>query len=350
MCMTDVRARFAADELAIVLSHYDLGFIHDIREFPRGSHLAAKLIISTDKSKYILKRRPKGKDDPRKVAFAHALQLYLAEKNFPLPHLVGTRRDNNSMLKIGDAIYEVFEFIDGGPYDMGLLPTYQAGKTLGLYHQLVKDYDSEYEPPPGTYHAAKSVHDSIPRMGEVLRTRPSAEGRERELNATVAQLREIYAMAAGAANEAGLPKWAPQIIHSDWHPGNMIFDKGHVVAVIDYDAAREAPRVVDIANGCLQFSLVTGDRDVATWEDRTDMERARRFLRGYDEMAVLTHAELKVIPLLMQEALIAQAISPILKRGTFAGLDGFDFLKMLLRKLAWLQANAGVFELDSQEG
>lgn len=347
--MSDTRAKFGAEELAIVLSHYDLGVITGLREFPRGSHMAAKLIVSTDKGKFLLKRRPKGKDDPYKVAFAHALQLHLAEKNFPLPHLVGTRRENNSMLKIHDVIYEVFEFIEGGPYDNGLLATYQAGKTLGLYHQLVKEYDSAYDPPPGTYHAAKSVHDTIPRMADSLRGRPSTVGRERELASTISQLREVYAMAAGAVNEAGLPRWAPQIVHSDWHPGNMIFDKGHVVAVIDYDAARIAPRAVDIGNGCLQFSLITGGRDPATWSDHTDMERARRFLRGYDEMAVLTHAELKVIPLLMQEALIAQTLSPILKRGTFAGLDGFEFLKMLLRKLAWLQANAGQFVLDTEE-
>ncbi len=347
--MTHPREKFAPQELAIVLSNYDLGIILDIREFAKGSHQAAKLLITTDRNRYLLKRRPKGKDDPYKVAFAHALQLHLAEQNFPLPHLVGTKRDNNSMLKIGDAIYEVFEFIEGEPYDSGHLATYQAGKTLGLYHQLIKDFKPDYDPPPGTYHAAKQVYDAIPRMGEALAQRPSVRGHEKELAATLARLRETYAMAAGAANEIGLTKWATQIIHSDWHPGNMIFDKSHVVAVIDYDAARIAQRAIDIANGCLQFSIHTGTHDLSTWKDETDMARAKRFLRGYDEMNVLTHAELRVIPLLMQEALIAQTISPILKRGTFAGLDGFDFLKMLQRKLAWLNENRNLFELDEAD-
>jgi len=81
---------FAADELAIVLSHYDLGTIEAIQEFPRGSRRAPKLILRTDKGLYLLKRRAHGKDDPFKVAFCHSLQLYLAAKQFPLPHLIGT--------------------------------------------------------------------------------------------------------------------------------------------------------------------------------------------------------------------------------------------------------------------
>lgn len=346
--MADARATFEHQELAIVLSHYDLGRILDIREFARGSHQSAKILVTTDRGKYLVKRRPKGKDDPYKVAFAHALQLYLANHHFPMPHLVGTRADNNSMLKIGDSIYEAYEFIEGEAYDNGLVATYESGKTLGLYHALVKEYEPEYPPPPGTYHGSKVVHESIAKMGDVLARRPSAQGRESELASTISATRETYAMAAAKANELGLAKWAPQIVHSDWHPGNLIFDQGHVVAVIDYDAARVAQRVVDIANGCLQFSIITGGRDLNAWESRADQARVTRFLRGYDEMNVLTHAEIRALPFLMQEALIAQAISPILKRGTFAGLDGFDFLKMLLRKSEWLSQNPGAFDLDNR--
>jgi hypothetical protein len=57
-------------------------------------------------------------------------------------------------------------------------------------------------------------------------------------------------------------------------------------------------------------------------------------------MYVLSHAELKCIPFLMQEALIAEVVIPIWKSGTFARLDGFRFLRMVARKIAWLR-NAG---------
>src|SRR5271155_3300188 len=89
----------STEELSIVLSHFDIGVIDSIVEFPRGSRKAPKLLVVSEQGKFLLKRRARGKDDPYKVAFSHALQLYLASKQFPLPHLVGTKKDNNSMLQ-----------------------------------------------------------------------------------------------------------------------------------------------------------------------------------------------------------------------------------------------------------
>ncbi|MBN2563336.1 MAG: phosphotransferase [Phycisphaerae bacterium] len=344
------REQFTSEELAIVLSNYDLGIVGGVREFPRGSHAAAKMVITTDKGKYLLKRRPKTEVDPYRVAFSHSLQSFLASRNFPLPHLIGTREHNNSMLKMGNSIYEVFEFIDGEPYDSGLVATYQSGKTLGLYHQLVREYEPEWDPPHGHYHDSKSVRAFFKPLAETLVKTPSVRGKKQDLIELLKLLRSAYTGAAKAANDLGMPKWETQIVHSDWHPGNMLFDKGHVVAVIDYDAARIQPRVMDVANGCTQFSFVAGGRDLSTWEDRTDHLRAKRFLRGYDEMNLLSKAELEAVPFLMQEVLIAQTIPPIIRTGgTFAELDGFGFLNVVLRKVQWLQENRSRLDLDAPD-
>lgn len=338
--MTTPREKLGSEELAKVLSHYDLGVVHEVKEFPRGHHDSAKVVISTDRGGFLLKRRPKGKSDPYRVAFAHALQKHLAEENFPLPHLIGTRNHNNSMLKIGDQIYEMFEFIESEPYDRGLVATYEAGRTLGLYHRLVERYEAKWDPPRGHYHKSLRVRRSFRPLAERLLGTKGVRGRKTELIETLQALRSAYKAAGNTVDELGMPDWESQIVHSDWHPGNMLFDKGHVVAVIDFDAARIQPRVVDIANGTLQFSLVTGGRDLATWEDHTDELRAKRFLRGYDEMIVISEAELRAVPYLMQEALLSQAVFPILGTGTFAGFDGFGFLEVVLRKMQWLDRNA----------
>jgi homoserine kinase type II len=347
--MPQPRERFTSEELAVVLSNYDLGIVTEVSEFARGAHAAAKVVVTTDGGRYMLKRRPKGGLDKYRVAFAHDLQRFLATKNFPLPHLIGTRDQNISMLKIGNSIYEVFEFIVGSPYDGGLVATYEAGKTLALYHRLLKEYHPPWEPPRGHYHSSKGVYGSFKSLARVLLKRESVRSRQRQLIALLKDLGEAYARAAKAANNLGMPQWETQIVHCDWHPGNMLFDGGHVVAVIDYDAARIQPRVMDVANGCLQFSMVTGGRDLTTWKENTDQLRAKRFLRGYDEVNILSKAELAAVPFLMQEVLVAQAMPPILKTGTFAGLDGFEFLNVVLRKVRWLEENRGRLELDGSD-
>jgi homoserine kinase type II len=139
------------------------------------------------------------------------------------------------------------------------------------------------------------------------------------------------------AESAGLNNWPRQIVHADWHPGNMLFRDNHVVAVIDYDSARLLPRVLDIANGALQFSIIGGSDELAKWPDYVDESRFKRFLRGYDAVVLLSQAEIRALPWLMIEALIAEAVFPIAATGNFGRMQGLQFLQMVQRKVAWLK-------------
>ncbi|XAM01660.1 phosphotransferase [Phycisphaeraceae bacterium D3-23] len=337
------RQRFAADELAIVLSHFDLGTIEKIQEYPRGSRKAPKLILLTDSGLYLLKRRARGKNDKYKVAFCHGIQLHLAARQFPLPHLIGTRKDNNSMLRLGGHTYELFEYIKGTPYDLSLEATQDAGKILALLHKLIRDYHPKYETPVGSYHNSTSVHNAFQVLPQTIARlsptqTPAQAQRVSQINRS---LREAYLGAVQHVEDAGLASWPKQIVHSDWHPGNMLFRGSRVVAVIDYDASRIHQRIIDAANGALQFSIIGGGDDTGSWPDYIDESRFKRFIRGYDSVPdnVLSRAELRVIPALMIQALIAESVIPIAATGQFSRMEGTAFLEMVGRKVAWLQTN-----------
>jgi len=332
--MAKERETFGTEELAICLSHFDIGVIKSIQEFARGSSRAPKVVIETDRGKYLFKRRAKGKDDLRKVAFTHQIQLALASQNFPLPHLIGTRRTNNSMLVCSTYVYEMFEYIEGGGYNASLDATFHAGRILGLYHKLLEHFQSDYKPPTGSYHNAKAIHQAISKTVGALsmEKRPAGD----EVNETVTTLVENYRTCAAKADELGLPDWGEQIVHGDWHPGNMLFRNKRVVAVIDYDAARLQQRVIDFANGTLQFSILGGANDPADWPEYLDESRFKRFVRGYDSVNVISVNELKAMPYLMCEAMIAEAVLPIAATGSFGRMDGFGFLQMVARKVRWI--------------
>jgi Ser/Thr protein kinase RdoA (MazF antagonist) len=331
---TGQRENFSAEELTIVMSHYDIGVIDSVAEYARGSRKAPKLLIVSEQGKFLLKRRARGKDDPYKVAFSHAIQLYLASKQFPLPHLIGTRRENNSMLQWRNAVYELFEYIPGQGYPQTLESTFDGGRVLGLYHKLLHDFQSEWQAAPGSYHAAPSVEQGLKMI-------PSAVSAQAgNVNALLRFLLDSYRHGAQMVENQGLDKWPKQIVHADWHPGNMLFRDNRVVAVIDYDSSRLLPRIIDIANGALQFSIIGGDEDVSKWPEYLDETRYRRFLRGYDEVMLLSEAEIRAIPWLMVEALIAESVFPIAATGTFGRMEGLAFLEMVQRKIYWMQRSA----------
>lgn len=332
------RETFSAEELATVLSHFDLGAIKSQEEFARGSRRAPKLVIDCDRGQFLLKRRAKGRDELPKVAFTHQIQLYLASQNFPLPHLLGTQADNNSMFVMGGCIYEMFEYIKGTGYDGSEEATFNAGRVLGLYHKLLTEFQSDFSPPRGSYHHAKAIHRAVRDVVGSLPTEsiPSTE----ELTPIIEVLESSYERCAHEADALGLKDWPKQIVHGDWHPGNMLFRDRQVVGVIDYDAARLQQRVIDMANGALQFSIIGGRDDPSTWPTHLDEKRFKSFLQGYDKVNVISRLELQAMPRLMCEAIIAEAVLPIVATGSFGRIAGFPFLQMVEKKVGWMTANA----------
>lgn len=335
--------RFGTAELVIVLSHFGLGVIESIQTFARGSRRAPKVVIRSEKGNYLLKRRALGKDDPFKVAFSHQVQLFLIAKQFPLPQLIGTRHDNNSMLQWNGSIYELFEYIKGINFDHSVPLTIESGKALGLFHKLLRGYVAEYEPSTVTYHAARSVEvsfNTIPRR--LAKADPDNASRPEQIKQIADALHASYDTAVAQVTELGFDDWPKQILHCDWHPGNMLFVDGRVAAVIDYDSARIQPRIIDVANGALQFSILAGADDPDQWPDHIDLDRFKNFVKAYESVpgCTLSHTEIQAIPPLMIEALIAESAIPIANTGSFAGIQGYGFLRMVVRKANWMRQHA----------
>lgn len=328
------REQFTMEELAVVLSHFEIGAIDSVQEYARGSRKAPKLLVQSEQGRFLVKRRARGRDDPFKVAFTHAIQLHLANKQFPLPHLIGTKKDNNSMFQWRGAVYELFEFIPGQSFPATLEASYDGGHTLGLFHKLLLDFTTQYQPPVGSYHNTPVIEQGL----QMLRNNILASG-NREMKELGEFLTQSYAESAAAVEAEGVANWPKRICHADWHPGNMLYRDNRVVAVIDYDSSRLLAPIIDVANGALQFAVIYGDDDVSGWPEYLDEARFKRFLRGYEDVTILSQAEIAVMPWLMMEALIAEAVLPIAATGAFGKVDGIPFLHMVRRKLKWLQSN-----------
>ena len=192
--------------------------------------------------------------------------------------------------------------------------------------------------PYGDYHDAPGVRTGLCAIGSTLSSHDSVTGDEAELATLIQFVLEAYDRAAASANRVGVSSWPERLIHSDWHPGNLLFRDDKVVAVIDYDTLRRSRRGVDVANGALQFSMVaTGDP--AKWPDHLDEERFHVFLSGYESLTPLTDREWSCIPDLMIEALIAECVAPIAETGSFGRWAGYRILQMVRRKIKWLESH-----------
>lgn len=328
-------ASFDGAELALVLSRYETGIINSIHRFRRGSESSPKALIRAARGDFVLKRRAPERVDANRVRFSHRVQMHLADRRFPLPRLVRSRPDGATLTQLDDRLYEMFEYIHGEKYDQSLSMTGSAGETLARLHLALADLSPVDEMPCATYHNAEGVRANLGALAQQL---------DAGDHGVIEALRSEYEDAALRAEERGLSQWPVQVIHGDWHAGNMLFRNGAVVGVVDYDTVRNAPRIIDVANGALQFSLQRGEGAPGapeSWPSSPDEARLKRFCRGYDGVpgCIISTAELHAMPWLMIEALIAEATGPVATTGRFGGMDGGAFLRMITTKTAWIREN-----------
>jgi len=327
-------ANFSSEELARVLSHYDVGVIHQLKPLFAGNRRAPKMVVISAQGKFLLKRRPKGKDDLYRVAFAHAVQAHLAKNNFPVTSLVPTCDENNTILQLNNHIYEFFKFATGTRYDGSVEATIDTGRQLAKFHCYLADFAKSWKPLKGSFHDSSTVRRHLKALG----TERSAE-KNKDLQKIGEVLMSLYNSASVRVNELGFDSLDEQIIHGDWHPGNMLFAEHKLNAVLDFDSIKIAPTITDLANAMLQFSIVGNRPNPADWPDYLDQAKLVQLLNGYREVIQLDKNRLNSLLNLMLETMIAEAILPVVTTGFFGNFSGVDFLKMIQRKTKWMDKN-----------
>jgi len=325
-------AHFSSQELAKVLSHYDIGVISGAAPVLAGNARAPKLVLHSQRGTFLLKRRPHGKEDIRRVAFAHDVQKFLAKAGFTVAALVATTDEQSTILCLDRHVYELFEFISGSRYNGSARATHDAGIQLARFHALLLSFTPHFKPLDSNYHDNPVVAVHFEMAAKMIKPKPN-----QDISRLLHKLAAIYASHVEHANAIGLSNSAHRIIHGDWHPGNMLFSEDKVVAVVDFDSLKIAPFEIDLANALLQFSIVGSRPNPADWPAYLDEEKFTTFLAGCRSYEQSPRFDPAPVCDLMIEALICEAIAPVAATGTFGSVGGFEFLKMIYNKCRWIE-------------
>jgi Ser/Thr protein kinase RdoA (MazF antagonist) len=339
---TTVSEAIDGQDLAIVLSRYELGAIEKISDYKKGSRRAAKMLVGTTRGRYLLKRRALGHDVKSQVEFAHQVQKQLEKHGFPVAGLVSTI-DENTFVEHEGRIYELFRFINGNRFDKSNPAAAESGRILAHFHDILRDFSYEPEIKKNSYHQGEVFFTVISELNEVLARHETKEQLDGMVD-TIAYLREQFEQAYNTVENIGFSSLPTNIVHGDWHPGNTLYKDGEIIAVIDFDSLRINPRITDIANGALQFSMRMGSaEEVDSWPDSFRGHTIQSMVQAYDQFTTLPilASERSIFPSLMIEALIVESVIPIHKAGSFGRVRGSIFLRMIERKLNWLVPRLG---------
>lgn len=310
------RQRLSADEVREVLSHYALGEVTSVRELLAGTMMAPKALIESDRGRYVLKRRADGRDHPLNVSLSHEVQLCLTGAGLPVPRLIGTRDENNSMLQTMYHVYEVSTYLEGLAFGGKPARAGAAGATLARAHEAWVGFE------PTTARPAQR-DPTRPMIENTLGGNESAAAKE-----LLRTERAADDLLSGLLRDH--PTNEPMLVHGDVHPGNFLFRESTVAGFFDFDGVQLGLRTMDVAQGLAQFSLTRTGPSADHWESPADLTLAAPFLAGYLSEASWNAPPVEAWPLLMAESLVYEACR--------TKLPG-DVLRAVGRKAAWLVEN-----------
>ena len=334
------------DLIQRALQAYDLG---PLQAFRHHTGTAAKTWrLTTASGEYLLRTRGSRTAAADLIAYDHALRRHLLAAGIPTAAPLATR-DDMTCVWVGDKAFEVYTIVPGvtlpaaGPAEIAA-----AARALAAFHAATASFPLAHALPPvaqyrtlGLEQTSRRMEDPVllGRLYDGLSASPGAAAHAAALTLAHAWLDRLRRHFDNAVYE-GLPH---TVTHGDFTLANLLFLNGQVSGIFDFDWARWAPRLRDLADGMFFISgqrrtpLVAADIWSLTEAAEMSVARCAHWLRSYESCAPLTDAELASLPLALAARWLSVRVEgmakvPLAERLRFA-------LGNLAAPLVWLDAH-----------
>jgi homoserine kinase type II len=284
-----------SNELRDVLAHYDLGELIRFERDQRGT-VNTSYSIETLKDgrpgQYFLRRYKSGiKHD--EILFEHSLINHLADHS-PCPVARLHRTTDGSTFYMRPAqdpdhpscYYAIFDFIHGEDRYTWIDPhctpneLRNAGTLLATYHAAVSTLVCD---------GMRTESKILELLGEIETAWEESSARskgavfDRYLAENFELVRRDISATRAALNPPMVQSLPEVTIHSDFHPGNLVFDGESICGLVDFDWSKVDLRAFDVALATWYFAT--------SWKGPLDgvlrLDDAETFLGAY-QRALLT--------------------------------------------------------------
>jgi homoserine kinase type II len=286
------------DELlrAVLQEHYDLGELVDCEKLLLGYvnvSYVVELRAGGELKRFFVRRYKRG-IEAEEIEFEHSVIHHLVEHRFELVARVLPTRNGKSyvMLEEGDGpepvYYAVFDYLTGEDRYTWVNPRCQGWELEGAASVLARFHSAVFDlSPAGVRHEPK-IMDLLPRIADHIQVYARRAG-ETEFDAYYLEHLD-YALDAirrtlDALHETGIRDLVQQVIHCDYHPGNLKFQGKEITGLFDFDWSKVDARCFDVALALFYFCT--------SWEGpragELRLDEVSAFLAAYQDGLRGTH-------------------------------------------------------------
>ncbi len=337
----------------ILSHHYSLGELVEARPIPRGYvNVSYALEFQTDggRSRYCFRAYRQGIRE-EEIRFEHSVISHLTERGFRLTARLVRARDGRTYVfdEREGRFYALFEFLPGEDRYTWDAPSCSdrelcnAATAFARFHQAVAGFVPEgRREEPG-------IQELLPRIAQSLKRRAGQAGGtafDRYFLQNLAAICTALEQTVSELDRRGCGRGVRQVIHCDYHPGNLKFENDEVTGLFDFDWSKIDLRAFDVALALVYFC--------AEWEGESDgevrLDKVRAFLKRYQEVlgagaggnlapGPLSELELECLPALMAAAnlyVLNWAVEDFYSQGTDPG-EYLRYLQHSVRLMRWLE-------------
>jgi len=322
--MRDGMEPFSISQLEeIITEHYQIGKLVNHEQLLLGYEsitYAIETVLDNKRCKYCFRRYKPGRREAD-VRFEHSVINHLVARDFNLAARIINSRDGRSYVKqlegrddrVEDTFYAIFDFLPGeDKYIWDTPPTSlevfnNVAAVLARFHNAVFDLN-----PEGQRHEPQII-EFLPTIARNIEKRAEAAGKTQFEICLLANL-SLFTENINRTLEViddkkykGLPH---QVIHGDYHPGNLKYQNNRVSGLFDFDWTRIEARCLDVAMAVMHFcTLWRGKQDGHLGLDKatTFLSSYQKTLKGSKGAGPLSDIELRYLPHLIRACAIYMA-------------------------------------------
>ena len=304
----------------IITEHYQIGKLVDYEQLLLGLEnitYAIETVLNNKRSKYCFRRYKQVRQEAD-VQFEHSVINHLVARDFNLAARIINTRDGRSYVrraegrddKVEDAFYAIFDFLPGeDTYTWTTPPTSRevlsdVAVVLARFHNAIFDLN-----PEGQRHEP-SIIEFLPTIARNIEKRAEAAGKT-QLDTCLLDNLSLFAenidRTLEAINDKEYKELPHQVIHCDYHPGNLKFQNDRVTGLFDYDWTRIEARCFDVAVAVIHFCTSWGgkqDGHLGLNKATTFLDSYQKALKGGKGVGPLSHIELRYLPHLVRAGAI----------------------------------------------
>ncbi|MDE1818493.1 MAG: phosphotransferase [Thaumarchaeota archaeon] len=232
-------------------THYPhLGSVKNVRLLPHNNINSMNYLVISSKGQYVL-RNFTDNSKPQKIETICKILNQCIKKNVtvfnPIKNTAGKYVDD------GNRIY-LTQYYAGSLYDGSSDQLQDLAKELALLHRALKKISILYN-----YNTNRSYYrsveiDELKQIEDKIKSQTNQDFLDKLVIKNLECLKSWILYDEEKSKELKKLHLKKQLIHHDLHPGNSIFFKNKVVAIIDFNSMRKGVKIEDVAFTSFRFA------------------------------------------------------------------------------------------------